>query len=139
MFTATLQDVGILKKVTDAIKDIIQTVNIEAGANGMNFQAMDMSHVALVSLQLRPEGFSNYSAHKNYVLGIKLANMSKILRCAQNADQVTMECEEEPQALTFRFQSPGQERSATFSMNLVVQEEEAVQIPDTTYASRVTM
>lgn len=97
MFEAKLAEVAILKKITEAIKDIINVVNINASPNGLEFQAMDLSHVALVSLCLKPEGFQSYKADKNFTLGIKLANLYKILKCADNSDIVTLECEDEPQ------------------------------------------
>jgi len=43
----------------------------------MCLQAMDSSHVALVSLMLKSEGFENYRCDRNLSLGINLASMSK--------------------------------------------------------------
>ena len=96
MFEAKLSEVSVLKKITEAIKDIINVVNIEASPRGLSFQAMDLSHVALVSLCLKPEGFQSFKADKNFVLGIKLSNLYKILKCADNTDIVTMDCESDP-------------------------------------------
>ena len=35
--------------MVDAIKDLVKSVNIEANESGISMQAMDSSHVALVS------------------------------------------------------------------------------------------
>jgi proliferating cell nuclear antigen len=139
MFVAKLNEVQVLKKIVEAIKDIVNVVNIDAGPGGLSFQAMDLSHVALVSLLLRSDGFQSYRADKNFPLGVKLANLHKILKCADNSDIVAMECEDEPQQLHFKFESQRQDKVSKFSLNLMMQEDEQLQIPQTVYASRVTM
>ena len=52
MFEAKLAEAIVLKKIIDAIKDLVTDVNIDATPNGISLQAMDSSHVALVSLTL---------------------------------------------------------------------------------------
>ena len=42
-----------MKKVVDAIKDLVTDVNLEVSDAGISLQAMDSSHVALVSLKLK--------------------------------------------------------------------------------------
>ena len=49
MFRAQMREGGVLKKIVEAIKDIVSNVNIDAGPNGISMQAMDPSHVALVN------------------------------------------------------------------------------------------
>lgn len=51
---------------------------------------MDSSHVALVSMLLRNDGFEHYRCDRNLSLGINLASMAKILKCAGNDDIVTL-------------------------------------------------
>lgn len=137
MFRAQLQEGVILKKIVEAIKDIVSNVNIDAGPNGISMQAMDPSHVALVNLSLKAEGFQDYRADKTFPLGIKLANLHKILKCAGNDDIITLECEDEPSQLTLKFES--QNQAASFNLNLISLDSEQLQIPETTYSSRVVM
>jgi proliferating cell nuclear antigen len=132
-----MREGGILKKIVEAIKDIVSNVNIDAGPNGISMQAMDPSHVALVNLNLKAEGFGDYRADKTFPLGIKLANLNKILKCASNDDIITLECEDEPSQLTLKFENNIQ--SASFSLNLISLDSEQLQIPETTYSSRITM
>ena len=137
MFRAQLNEGVILKKIVEAIKDIVSNVNIDAGPNGISMQAMDPSHVALVNLSLKAEGFQDYRADKTFPLGIKLANLHKILKCAGNDDIITLECEDEPSQLTLKFDS--QSSSASFNLNLITLDSEQLQIPETNYASRVVL
>lgn len=139
MFEARMNDVTVLKKIVESIKDIINIVNIEVSPTDMSFQAMDLSHVALVALKLRAEGFQYYKVEKNIPLGIKLINLHKIFKCADSSDIVTLSCDEDPQQLAVKFESHSQEKSSKFCLNLMLQEDEHLQIPETVYSSRVTM
>jgi proliferating cell nuclear antigen len=51
---------------------------------------MDSSHVALVSLSLSMDGFEHYRADSNMVLGISIANLAKVMKLADNTDEITL-------------------------------------------------
>ena len=51
---------------------------------------MDSSHVSLVSLKLRSDGFEHYRCDRNLSMGMNLKNMVKMLNCANNDDIITM-------------------------------------------------
>lgn len=48
----------------------------------MSLQAMDGSHVALVSLNLSMEGFEHYRADTNMVLGVNVNLLAKVMKLA---------------------------------------------------------
>lgn len=51
---------------------------------------MDSSHVSLVSLLLRYDGFSPYRCDRNINLGMNITSMTKIMKCASNDDYITL-------------------------------------------------
>ncbi|EPQ06903.1 Sorting nexin-18 [Myotis brandtii] len=57
MFEARLVQGSILKKVLEALKDLINEACWDISSSGVNLQSMDSSHVSLVQLTLRSEGF----------------------------------------------------------------------------------
>ncbi|KAL4395869.1 hypothetical protein AHAS_Ahas01G0035000 [Arachis hypogaea] len=71
---------SLLKKVVDAIKELVNDANFDCSATGFSLQAMDSSHVALVALLLRSEGFEHYRCDRNISMGMSLNNMAKMLR-----------------------------------------------------------
>ncbi len=105
MFEAKLQEGNIFKKTIDAIKDLVKNVNIDANSSGLSMQAMDSSHVALVSLTLKEDGFANYRCDRPLTLGLSIENLHKILKCAGSDDVLTLSAEEEPSTLKFLFES----------------------------------
>jgi len=57
MFECTLEQGDILKKVIGAVGDLVENANFDCTEEGIALQAMDSSHVSLVSLFLGSEGF----------------------------------------------------------------------------------
>lgn len=72
MFEARIQEGATLKKVVEAIKDLVENGNLECSDKGITLQAMDSSHVSLVALQLKSEGFDNYRCDRNISLGLNM-------------------------------------------------------------------
>ncbi|GAQ81263.1 DNA polymerase delta processivity factor [Klebsormidium nitens] len=100
---------------------------------------MDGSHVALISMELKCDGFDHFRCDRNLVLGININNMSKMLKCAGNDDIITLKAEDEADIITFMFESPDQEKVADFEMKLMDIDAEELGIPETEYEAMVTM
>ena len=75
MFEARLVQGSLLKKVLESIKDLVTDANFDCSQNGFALQAMDSSHVSLVALLLRSDGFEHYRCDRNMSMGMNLTNM----------------------------------------------------------------
>jgi len=139
MFNARLEQGIILKKIIEAIKELVTTVNIDVSSTGLSIQAMDSSHVALVALNLKESGFQNYRAFNNMTLGLNIQNLSKIMKCAGNDDIITMKADEDPSSMTFIFENNKSDKVSDFNLNLLTIDSEQLSIPETEYSSIVTM
>lgn len=60
MFEAKISKAQTLKKIIDAIKELVTDAKFECTASGISLQAMDAAHVSLVALLLRADGFEIY-------------------------------------------------------------------------------
>ena len=60
---------------------------------GISLQAMDSSHVALVSLNLSQDGFETFRADTTMVLGVSIANLAKVMKLADNNDSITLQAD----------------------------------------------
>jgi len=76
MFEARLVQGSLFKKVLEAIKDLLNEATWDCNSTGMSLQAMDSSHVSLVSLSLRSDGFDTYRCDRNISMGINLARFA---------------------------------------------------------------
>tara|TARA_B110001452_G_scaffold13284_1_gene10968 strand:+ start:162 stop:500 length:339 start_codon:yes stop_codon:yes gene_type:complete len=94
---------GMLKKITESMKDLVTEANFDCSTTGISLQAMDSSHVSLVALLLRADGFDHFRCDRNISLGINLGSMGKVLKCCNNDDIVTLKAEDNADAMTFMF------------------------------------
>ncbi|MCL7026908.1 hypothetical protein MKW94_013999 [Papaver nudicaule] len=103
----------------ESLKDLVNDANFDCSATGFSLQAMDSSHVALVALLLRSESFEHYRCDRNISMGMKLENLTKILKCAGNDDIITIKGDDGGDTVTFMFESPSQDKIADFEMKLM--------------------
>ena len=128
-----------LLQVVDAIKDLVQDCNFDCNDSGVALQAMDNSHVALVSMMLKAESFSPFRCDRNIALGINLGSLMKVLRCAQNEDILTLKAEDAPDVVNLVFESSESDRLSEYDIKLMDIDQEHLGIPETDYAATVTM
>ncbi|EEU48498.1 uncharacterized protein NECHADRAFT_74702 [Fusarium vanettenii 77-13-4] len=139
MLEARLDQAQVLKKVVDSIKDLVQDCNFDCNDTGIALQAMDNSHVALVSMMLKAEAFSPYRCDRNISLGVNLTSLTKVLRAAQNEDQLTLKAEDGPDVLNLSFENPENDRISEYDLKLMDIDQEHLGIPDTEYAATIAM
>ncbi|XP_030928263.1 proliferating cell nuclear antigen-like [Quercus lobata] len=130
---------SLLKKVLESVKDLVNDANFDCSATGFSLQAMDSSHVALVALLLRSEGFEHYRCDRNLSMGMNLNNMAKMLKCAGKDDIVTIKADDGGDTVTFMFESPTQDKIADFEMKLMDIDSEHLGIPEAEFQAIVRM
>lgn len=139
MFEARLVHGALLKKVLEAVKDLINEATWDCSATGISLQAMDNCHVSLVSLSLRSDGFDKFRCDRNLSMGMNLASVTKILRCAANDDIITIKAQDDADSVTFVFEAPNQEKVSDYEMKLMNIDTEHLGIPETDYSVVVKM
>ncbi|KAG8526879.1 uncharacterized protein KY384_008308 [Bacidia gigantensis] len=128
-----------LETVVDAIKDLVQDCNFDCNDSGVALQAMDNSHVALVSMMLKAESFSPFRCDRNIALGINLNSLMKVLRCAQNEDILTLKAEDAPDVVNLVFESSESDRLSEYDIKLMDIDQEHLGIPETEYSATISM
>eukprot|EP00918_Siedleckia_nematoides_P022095 GHVU01047557.1.p3 GENE.GHVU01047557.1~~GHVU01047557.1.p3 ORF type:complete len:116 (+),score=22.88 GHVU01047557.1:513-860(+) len=95
----------VLKKIFDAVKDLAKEVNLECADTGLQLQAMDPSHVALVALDMKEAAFDQYRCDRNRTLGLNVESVVKVFKLCGNDDAVTIRHEDESDTISFVFES----------------------------------
>ena len=90
MFEARLTQGSLLKRLMDVVKDIVDNGNFDCTTSGFGLQAMDLSHVSLVSMMLHSDSFDHYRCDRNISLGFNMKSLAKCLKCAGDGDVVSM-------------------------------------------------
>ena len=130
---------NLLKKVLESLKDLLTEATWDCTETGIQLQAMDSSHVSLVSVNLRADGFDKFRCDRPVSMGMNLNSMSKVLRCASNDNIITMKAQDQADTVTFVFESPNHEKVTDFEMKLLNLNEEKLGIPETDYAATIKL
>ena len=75
MFECTLDCGDLFRKIVVSIQDLVTDGNFVCDEHHISFQGMDSSHVSLVALSLRKEGFANYRCDREVTLGINFTSL----------------------------------------------------------------
>eukprot|EP00759_Apiculatamorpha_spiralis_P011257 PhF_6_TR18662/c0_g1_i1/m.27280/K04802/PCNA; proliferating cell nuclear antigen len=139
MFEAMMDQSDLWKRVLEAVKELVSEANLECSPAGIQLQSMDASHISLVTLLLRSEGFKTYHCDRNVNLGINLGNMGKILKCANKDDSITLRHSANEDSLTFIVESSAKDKVSEFTMKLMEIDGESLGIPEQNYNAIVSL
>ncbi|TPX38021.1 hypothetical protein SmJEL517_g00392 [Synchytrium microbalum] len=139
MLEARLGQSAVFKKVLDSIKDLVSDANFDCNDNGINLQAMDNSHVALVILSLKAGMFDPFRCDRNLSIGINLASLGKIMKCAANDDVLTIKADDQQDTLSLTFENNNQDRVSEYELKLMDIDSEHLGIPETNYEASIKM
>ncbi|KZT30027.1 proliferating cell nuclear antigen [Neolentinus lepideus HHB14362 ss-1] len=139
MLEAKLNEAAILKRLLDAVKELVTDANFECNEEGINLQAMDNSHVALVAVKLDSTGFKRYRCDRPMPLGVNINSLTKVLKCAKDDDICTLKAADDGDILNLTYEARSSDRIAEYDMKLMDIDSDQLGIPDTEYDARVTM
>ncbi|XP_027368620.1 proliferating cell nuclear antigen-like [Abrus precatorius] len=139
MLEVRLAQGSLLKQVVEATRELVNDANFDCSTSGFSLQAMDSSHVALVAILLRSDGFEHYRCDRNLSMGINFNNLSKMLRCVTNDDIISITADYGTDFVTFLSESPTQDKISDFEMKLMDINSERLEIPDAVYHAIVRM
>merc|ERR1711953_60857 len=130
---AHLQQAVLLKKLVDAIKELCKDVNFDCSEKGLQVQAMDSSHVALVSLLLRGSAFAEFKCDRATSLGMNVDSLGKILKMCGPSDSLKMRWQQDADIVNFQCEAGEDDRIADFDLKLMQIESEHMEIPEQHY------
>lgn len=118
---------------------MVKDCNFDCSDTGIAVQAVDASHIALVSLLLGSEAFSSYRSDRNMTLGVNIDSLNKLLKCGGNDDVLTLRAEDKASALSITFEDTKQDRMSEFNMKLMDISQDHLSVPETEFAAHITM
>merc|ERR1712118_60726 len=116
---AHLQQAALLRKVVEAMKDLCKDANFDCSEKGLQVQAMDSSHVALVSLLLRESAFAEFKCDRATSLGMNVDSLGKILKMCGPTDSLKLRWQNDADIMNFQCESGEDDRIADFDLKLM--------------------
>ncbi|NWI65103.1 PCNA protein, partial [Todus mexicanus] len=145
MFEARLVQGSVLKRVLEALKDLITEACWDLGSGGISLQSMDSSHVSLVQLTLRSEGFDTYRCDRNIAMGVNLTRMdllvlAEVVLLGVGKGKMKFRVMTSPNHLVnLCFVPSDQEKVSDYEMKLMDLDVEQLGIPEQEYSCVVKM
>ncbi|KAI0708482.1 proliferating cell nuclear antigen, N-terminal domain-containing protein [Earliella scabrosa] len=139
MLEAKLSEAALLKRLLDAVKELVSDANFDCNEEGITLQAMDNSHVALVAVKLDASGFKRYRCDRSIPLGVNLGSLTKVLKCAKDDDICTLKAGDDADILSLTYEAKNSDRIAEYEMKLMDIDADTLGIPETDYDASVTM
>jgi len=139
MFECRMEKSEIMKKVMDALKDLIKEAVWDVNGESLSLQSMDSSHVSLVMVTLKSDGFESFRCDKNLALGVNMDTMQKLMKCAASDDVFIIKAEDHGDLMTMIFEGKNGDKISEYEMKLMDLDIEQLGIPDQDYSCEVTM
>ncbi|CDO52064.1 hypothetical protein DV451_002594 [Geotrichum candidum] len=139
MLEAQLSEAAVMKRVIESIRDLVQNCNFDCSEEGISLQAMDDSHIALVSFKLYTDAFSTYRCDRNIPLGINVESLMKVLKSGNNDDVLTLRADDNGSNLNLIFEDASQDRISEYNLKLMEIEQENMAIPETEHKVTINM
>lgn len=128
-FYITFQNGLILKQMVDICKDLITESNIHILENGLDLQAMDMSHVSLTHFFIDKSNCSNYNISKETLIALSLKNLSLILKAYKETFELSLCKNEHEEFLQVSMYDRKTDEHYNYCLNLMQIDQEQLSIP----------
>jgi len=136
MFEAKLIDASLLKKLIDAIKDLVNDAPLDCNENAICLQAMDGSHVALITMRLGVGLFDAYRCDRAINLGLSMKNLAIALKCASSDDTCSIRYEDDKNdKVIFTFIDEKHRRQQDVTLKLMDIDCEHLDVPAGKYSA----
>lgn len=113
MFDAKLDNGHQMKKIVNALKELIDHASWDLTEDGIQLQSMDSSHVALVQMMLKCENFEIYRCSDAFNMGLNMTNLNKIFG-AFTSGSLSIQCEDDSDTVKFIFEDEKNNKSQKY-------------------------
>jgi proliferating cell nuclear antigen len=124
-----------LKAVVESIKPIVDEAVFTATSEGITFRAMDASHVSLLDISWKRDGFLEYECNEEVTFGVRIDELLKLLKRIEKDTQVEISIADGEMQITT---SEGK-RTRNYKLKLLDASKSEAPVPKLSFNTRVTM
>jgi len=141
MFEVKLSHADILKKIIEAIKDLVNDAPITCTDTQMTLMAMDPSHIATVSLKMETGLFALYRCDRPISIAVSIVDLAKIMKCTKPEDSCLIRFEDNgDETMLFRLEDTlGGNRKEDITLKLLNMHYEQPESSQESYAAKIEM
>ena len=130
MFLAKTQQATALRVLIESLRELLTEANFHLACDGIRLTAMDPSQVTLAFTHLFASEFIQYECDKDYIVGINLPALHRIIKNVNNHDTITFTYTENGDDLVILIENPDKDFSMTCNMKLMDIDEGMLDVPE---------
>jgi proliferating cell nuclear antigen len=124
-----------LRAVVEAIKPIVDEAVFTATSEAITFRAMDASHVSLLDISWKRDGFLEYECNEEITFGVRIDELLKLLKRIDKEQQVEISIADGEMQLTA---SEGK-KTRNYKLRLLDASKSETPVPKLSFNTKVTM
>ena len=132
------QEASFFKKIIDSLKGLVDEVTFECTVQGMSVQAIDVSHVSLIYIELPQDSFQSFRCTEPTKLAFNIDTLAKLFKSISPTDTLTIKADKD-EDIEMQLNSPNDDKSTQFRLKLIDIQTESVNIPEHIYKAKLTI
>ncbi len=128
------------RTLIEALKEILIEANLQFDPSGIKVVAVDETRTNLVYLRLQAERFEHFYCSANFVLGVNMMYLFKLIKTLENNDHLTLYLpEKNPNKLGIMMQNAEKQTTKNYFLKLFDTNVDDIQIPSMNFTSIIHM
>ncbi|MCL4328980.1 MAG: DNA polymerase sliding clamp [Candidatus Thermoplasmatota archaeon] len=79
-----------LKEITDLLNTVVTEVKLQVSPDGISVKAVDPAHVAMISLELPKQSFTEFSVEGEDEMAVDVERLKSVLKVAKDQDDISV-------------------------------------------------
>lgn len=131
---------GAFRTLIEALKEILAEANLEVDPTGLRVIDVDETHTVLTYLRLHSERFEYFFCPVNFVIGVNMMYLFKLIKTLNNSDTLTLFLPaSNPNKLGIRAENADKLTTNTWMMKLFDTNVENIELPNITFSNIINM
>ena len=131
---------GAFRTLVEALKEILAEANLEVDPTGIRVIDVDETHTVLTYVRLHSEKFEYFFCPVNYVLGVNMMYLFKLIKTLNNSDSLTLFLPaSNPNRLGIRTENAEKLTTNTWMMKLFDTSVEHIELPNITFSNIINI
>ena len=131
---------GAFRTLIEALKEILAEANLEFDSTGIKIIDVDETHTVLTYLRLNADKFEYFYCQGNFVLGINMMYLFKLIKTLSNTDSLTLFLPaSNPNKLGIRAENAEKRTTNTWMMKLFDTNVESIELPNIAFNTIINM
>ncbi len=128
------------RTLVEALKEILIEANLQFDPSGIKVVAVDETRTNLVYLRLQADRFEHFYCSANFVLGVNMMYLFKLIKTLENNDHLTLYLpEKNPNKLGIMMQNAEKQTTKNYFLKLFDTNVDDIQIPSMNFTSIIHM